>query len=183
MKNILILTLLCITVSMVSAQSFWKTDKSTMDMAYYPDNFAHDRKDGEKAIIRVTYSRPLKKDRNVFGKLVKFDEVWRTGANEATEIKLYQDVKFGGKKLKAGSYALFSIPGETEWVIIFNSELDYWGAFNYKEENDILRINVKPIESQKTIEAFTIQFEEKMDHSGVMYLAWDTTIVEVPFEY
>jgi len=182
MKNILFVVVLFLPI-FLQAQSFRKSDKSPLDMAYFPDNFAHDRKEGEKAVIRVTYSRPMKKDRKIFGGLEKYGEVWRTGANEATEIKLYQDIKFAGKKLKAGSYALFSIPGETEWIIIFNSDLDYWGAYSYNEENDVLRISAKPMESQKVIESFTIQFEEKMDNEGVMYLAWDDIIVTIPFEY
>jgi hypothetical protein len=182
MKKLLFVLVLLLP-ALLQAQSFRKSDKSPLDKAYFPDNFAHDRKDGEKAIIRVTYSRPMKKERDVFGGMVEFNEVWRTGANEATEIKFYQDVKMGGKKIKAGAYSLFSIPGETEWVIIFNSDLDYWGAYSYKEENDVLRFSAKTMESQKVIESFTIQFEEKMDNDGVMYLAWDDTIVTVPFEY
>ncbi len=183
MKNIIACILIAFVASYSNAQSFRKTDKSSLDMAYFPDNFAHDRKAGQKAVIRVTYSRPLKKDRQIFGKLVKYDEVWRTGANEATEIKLYTDVKFGGKKVKAGSYSLFTIPGETEWVIILNSDLDYWGHYSYKEENDVLRFTAKPREIQKTIEAFSIQFEEKMEGEGVMFMAWDNTVVEIPFKY
>ncbi len=175
--------MLFVITSLSYAQSFRDVDKSSMDKAYFPDNFAHDREGNDKAIIRVTYSRPLKKDREVFGGLVAYDQVWRTGANEATEIKLYSDVKFGGKKLKAGSYSLFSIPGDTEWIIIFNSDLDYWGAYSYKEENDVLRIAVQPRENQEIVEAFSIQFEDKMGGSAVMYLAWDKTIVEIPFEY
>jgi hypothetical protein len=113
MKSILISTVLIALVYNISvAQKFRKADQSPMDMAYFPDHFAHDRKEGEKAIVRVTYSRPLKNGREVFGKLVPYGKVWRTGANEATEIKFYQDVEFGGKKVKAGSYSLFTIPGK-----------------------------------------------------------------------
>lgn len=96
------------------AQGFKGPDKSPMDMAYFPDNFAHDRKKDEKAVIRVVYSRPQKNGREVFGKLVPFGEVWRTGANEATEIKFYHDVELAGKHVNAGSYSLFTIPREKE---------------------------------------------------------------------
>jgi hypothetical protein len=184
MKRLCIASIMVLFFTSLSfSQSFRDIDKSPMDKSYFPDNFAHDREGGDKAIIRVTYSRPQKKDREVFGGIVSYNEVWRTGANEATEIKLFRDVKFGGKKLKAGSYSLFSIPGETAWIIIFNSDLDYWGAYSYKEENDVLRITVQPRENEEIIEAFSIQFEDKMGGSAVMYLAWDKTIVEVPFEY
>lgn len=181
MKTLLTL-LLTGAVLGASAQSFRKTDKSPLDMAYFPDNFAHDRKEGEKAILRVTYSRPFKNNRKVFGGIVKYDKVWRTGANEATEIKLYQDVEFAGKKLPAGTYAVFSIPGEKEWTIIFNSDLDYWGHYSYNESNDVLRVPANVTQGSQVVENFTIQFDGS-GGSGVMYLAWDTTVVELPFSY
>jgi hypothetical protein len=165
------------------AQDFRKPDKSPMDMAYFPDHFAHDRKEGEKAIIRVTYSRPLKNDREIFGKLVPYGQVWRTGANEATEIKFYQDVDFGGKRIKAGSYSLFTIPGEKEWTIILNSDLDYWGAYKYNQKNDVIRVPASVGNLSDPVESFSIQFDRKGDKQGVMKLAWDKTVAEVPFSY
>jgi hypothetical protein len=165
------------------AQTFSGLDKSPMDMAYFPNNFAHDRKEGEKAIIRVTYSRPQKKDRDIFGKLIPYGKVWRTGANEATEIKFYQDVALGGKKVKAGTYSLFTIPGAKEWTIIVNKDLDYWGAYSYKAENDILRVTALVSTLTDTVENFTIQFESKGEKKGVMKLAWEQTSVEVPFTF
>jgi hypothetical protein len=154
-----------------------------MDRAYFPDHFAHDRKPGEKAVIRVTYSRPLRNGREVFGKLVPYGKVWRTGANEATEIKFYQDVAFGGKTVKAGSYSLFSIPSEKDWTLILSSDLDYWGAFSYNEKNDVLRIPATSSQIDTPIENFSIQFERKDEKQGVMKLAWDKTLVQVPFTY
>lgn len=184
MKTILtslLLTILSYTFSV--AQDFRKPDKSPMDMAYFPDHFAHDRKEGEKAIIRVTYSRPLKNEREIFGKLVPYGQVWRTGANEATEIKFYQDVDFGGKKVKAGSYSLFTIPGEKEWTVILNSDLDYWGAYKYNQKNDVIRVPASVKSLSEPLESFSIQFERKGDKQGVMKLAWDTTVAEVSFSY
>ena len=181
MLTTVLLTSLLYNISV--AQNFRKPDKSPMDMAYFPDHFAHDRKEGEKAIIRVTYSRPLKNDREVFGKLVPYGQVWRTGANEATEIKFYQDVDFGGKKVKAGSYSLFTIPGEKEWTVILNSDLDYWGAYKYNEKNDVIRVPASVGSSSEAVESFSIQFERKGDKQGVMKLAWDKTVAEVPFSY
>jgi len=168
--------------NVVVAQDFRGPDESPMDMAYYPDNFAHDRKPGDNAVIRVIYSRPKKNGREIFGKLVPYDKVWRTGANEATEIKFYQDVEFGGKKLKAGTYSLFTIPGKKEWTIILNSDLDYWGAYSYNDKNDVLRMSVPAMELNSTVENFTIQFENKGDKEGIMNLAWDKTVVKVPFK-
>lgn len=184
MKKVLISAILFALVCSISvAQNFRTPDKSPMDMAYFPDHFAHDRKEGEKAIIRVTYSRPLKNGREVFGKLVPYGKVWRTGANEATEIKFYQDVDFGGKKVKAGSYSLFTIPAEKEWVVILNSDLDYWGAYKYNEKNDVVRVPASVTSVTQPLENFSIQFEKKGDKQGVMKFAWDTTVAEVPFSF
>ena len=162
------------------AQPFTGADKSAMDMAYYPNNFAHDRKPGDNALVRVTYSRPQKNDRQIFGKLVPFGKVWRTGANEATEIKFYKDVELAGKKVKAGSYSLFTVPGEKEWTIILNSDLDYWGAYSYNEKNDVLRVTAPVSKLDSPVEAFTIEFENKGERQAVMKLAWDKTVVDVP---
>ncbi len=183
MKRIFVAAIFIILFSGASvAQNLRGLDKSPMDMAYFPDNFAHDRKQGDKAIVRVTYSRPQKNGREVFGKLVPYGKVWRTGANEATEIKFYQDVEFGGKKIKAGSYSLFTIPAEKEWTVILNSDLDYWGAFSYKDKNDVVRVTAPATELNSAVENFTIQFESKGEKQGVMKLAWDKTVVEVPFK-
>lgn len=176
-------TFFLLSFTVLNAQILRGLDKSPMDIAYYPDNYAHDRKAGDKAIIRITYSRPEMKSREVFGKLVPFGKVWRTGANEATEIKFYQDVELGGKKVKAGTYSLFTIPGEKEWTIILNSDLDYWGAYSYKEANDVVRITAPSTQTSNAVENFTIQFQNKGEKQGVMKLAWDKTIVEVPFKY
>lgn len=184
MKNSLFPVLFILVFSSVSlAQQFAPIDKSSMDMAYFPNNFAHDRKAGEKAVIRVIYSRPQKNGREIFGKLVPFDKVWRTGANEATEIKFYEDVELAGKKVKAGTYSLFTIPGEKEWTIILNSDADYWGAYSYNEKNDVVRVSAPATQLNTEVENFTIQFDKKGDRQGVMKLAWDKTVVEVPFTF
>jgi hypothetical protein len=183
MKKILLATIFILLFAGTSvAQKLRAIDKSPMDMAYYPDNFAHDRKAGDKAIIRVTYGRPTKNGRVIFGQLVPYNAVWRTGANEATEIKLYEAIELAGQKVKAGSYALFTIPGEKEWTIILNSDLDYWGAYSYNASHDVLRITAPVIALTETVENFTIQFEKKGVNEGVMKLAWDNTLVTVPFK-
>ncbi|MBX9782434.1 MAG: DUF2911 domain-containing protein [Chitinophagaceae bacterium] len=96
------------------------------------------------ATIKINYSAPSVKGREIWGKLVPYGEVWRTGANEATTFETDADIKVEGQTLPKGKYALFTIPGKDEWVIIFNKTADQWGAFNYKKENDALRVTVRP---------------------------------------
>jgi hypothetical protein len=184
MRNLLVsIVVLIFAICTAHAQDFRKADKSPLDYAYLPDDFAHDRKEGDKAIVRVTYSRPIKNNREVFGKLVPYGKVWRTGANENTEIKFYQDVEFGGKKVKAGSYSLFTIPGEKEWTVILNSDLDYWGAYKYNEKNDIARVTAPVISLGVALDSFSIQFEDKGNNQAVMRLGWDKTAAEVALKY
>ena len=184
MKALLLIVFSAIIFSSVSqGQAFAPLDKSPMDAAYFPNNFAHDRKAGDEAVIRVIYSRPQKNGREVFGKLVPWKKVWRAGANEATEIKFYKDVEIGGKKVKAGTYSLFAIPDEKEWAIILSKDLDYWGAYSYKESNDVVRFMATPMTTSTPVENFTIQFKSNGAKQGIMQFAWDTTVAEVPFSY
>lgn len=184
MKNLIFSIFFLLLFSIASvAQTFSGLDKSPMDMAYFPHNFAHDRKEGEKAIIRVTYSRPATNKREIFGKLVPYGQPWRTGANEAAEIKFYQDIEMGGKKVKAGTYSLFAIPEAKEWTLVLNADLDYWGAYSYNAKNDVVRVTAPASKLNTTVENFTIQFEAKGEKKGVMKLAWEQTVVEVPFTY
>lgn len=186
MKKVTVLLMIFCVMSItekVDAQSFKGLDKSPLDMAYFPNNFAHDRREGDKAVMRVIYSRPQKKDREVFGKMVRYGKVWRTGANEATEIKLYQEVTFAGKKLAAGTYALFTIPNKDKWEIIFNKDLDYWGAYRYDQSKDALRVSASVDEVSKVIEAFSISFSEDGEGKGIMKMGWDKKMVSVPFTY
>lgn len=190
-KTLLLLCLSGLLVIEANAQKMRGIDKSSMDMAYYPDNFAHDRKFAPKligdmpAIVRVTYSRPAKKEREVFGtKIVPYGEVWRVGANESTEIKFYQDVTIQGKKVKAGTYSLFAIPTATEWTIILNKDLDFWGAYSYNKDNDVLRVSVPTKKTDEVIENFSIQcIKGSNDKETTMKMAWDTTLVEVPISF
>lgn len=190
-KIILIACFFALLMVEAKAQKLRGIDKSPMDMAYYPDNFAHDRKFAPKligdmpAIVRVTYSRPTKKEREVFGtKIVPYGEVWRLGANESTEIKFYQDVTIQGKKIKAGTYSLFAIPTATEWTIILNKDLDFWGAYSYNKDNDVLRVSVPTKKTEEVIENFSIQcVKGSNDKETTMKMAWDTTLVEVPISF
>ena len=125
--------------------------------------------------IKLTYSRPNVKGRKIFGTLIPFGQVWRTGANEATTIEVSRDCKVGGGMLHAGKYALFSIPGETEWTIIVNSVSDQWGSYKYDENKDVLRFKVAPKKSSEFNDRlkFVITSDERAD--GRMSLLWDNT--------
>jgi len=163
-----------------TAQVNQKPDASPMNAAYLPYNFAHDRVDNEKLIAKVYYSQPQKKGREIFGSLIPYGSVWRTGANEAVQIRFYQDVVFGDKLLSAGTYSLFTIPNSEEWTIIINSDLDYWGAYSYDQKKDIIRTNVASTQIDEVIESFSIRFETSTDNKSVMKISWDQTLVEVP---
>ncbi len=131
------------------------------------------------AYIKVVYSSPRKRDRQIFGGLVPFGETWRTGANEATEIIFTRDVMLGGDHVEAGIYSLFTIPGEKEWTILLNSELGMWGEFTHDPEKDVHRITVPSRQIDATHEAFTVSFRDgSAGHE--MVLAWDRTEVAVP---
>jgi hypothetical protein len=146
--------------------------QAQQDKSKRPSPPAEVTKEINGTTITVNYSKPSKRGRVIFGDLVQFGSVWRTGANESTWIEFSKDVKVEGKSLSAGRYGLFTIPGEKEWVIIFNSASDKWGAFSYKENNDVLRVNVKPVKTEVT-EVFDIS----IDDNGNISLAWDETKV------
>jgi hypothetical protein len=182
-STLIILALLVATNFGLFAQSFRPLDKSPMDVAYLPDHFAHDREPGQEAIVKVYYSQPQKKDRDIFGAKVPYGEVWRTGANEAVEFRAYQGIKIAGKELPAGTYSFFTIPEEKQWTIIINSDLDYWGAFSYNQDHDVFRVNAPARSLSETVEAFSIRFEDLGNNTAVMRLGWDKTLVEVPISY
>ena len=185
MKNIILVIFIALatTLQPVKAQEFKGLDKSPMDMAYLPDNFAHDHSPGEKAVARITYGRPQKNNRPVFGKMVPYGKIWRTGANEATEFIAYQPLTFGSKTLPAGTYTLFTIPEKDEWTLIFNTDVDIWGAYRYDSKKDVLRLNVKVKSTNEVVEAFAIKFETLNENEAALKLAWDQTKIEVPFSY
>ncbi|NJN40988.1 MAG: DUF2911 domain-containing protein [Flammeovirgaceae bacterium] len=136
--------------------------------------------------IEVFYNRPFKKGREIFGGLVPYGEVWRTGANEATIISTTTDLLIKDKVLKAGSYSLWTIPSEQNWTIIFNSEIGQWGVklidgkANRDEKRDVLKFEVPVFKHKKEIEQFTILIE-KIDDGNELNLMWDSTLVSIPF--
>jgi hypothetical protein len=131
--------------------------------------------------ITLTYSRPNVKGRKVFGGLEQYGKVWRTGANNATSIKFSEPTMIEGKTVPAGEYGLFTIPGKTEWTIIINKNPKQWGAYTYKETDDLLRVKVKPAKSVIRTETFAIQFINVTPKSAELLLAWDDVKVPVKF--
>jgi hypothetical protein len=130
--------------------------------------------------IELSYSRPNMKGRKIFGDLVPYDKVWRTGANQATTLTFSDDVMIGGVTVKAGKYGLLSIPGAAEWTIIISKQTDVTSPAAYKQEMDVVRVQVKPMEVPWNIETFGITFETIKDNSCELMLAWDKTIVFFP---
>ncbi len=132
--------------------------------------------------IEITYSRPSAKGRQVFGKVVPFGSVWRTGANNATKITFSTDVKLNGTDLAAGSYALYTIPGENEWTIIINKGVGKSGT-QYGAKDDVVRFKATPVKLPDTsIETFTIEFNQIRDESAVINLVWEKTVVPLKME-
>lgn len=134
--------------------------------------------------LQVFYNRPYKKGREIFGGLVPYDMVWRTGANEATIFETNEDIIFGGKPLKAGEYSLFTIPGEQTWAVILNSETGQWGVdfngeTNRDPENDVVTVEVPSVQQEKEFEQFTISLVNVGEESELI-LMWDKTVVSVP---
>lgn len=154
--------------------NFPKLDASPMDLVVF-------RNEEDEAIARVIYSRPQKRDREVFGKLVPYGQVWRTGANEATELTLYEDMKVADVLVEAGTYTLYTIPEENEWTVILNNKVHTWGAYEYTDKEDRVRIKVPVRKSPTTIESFSMTFAPEEDGAKLL-MGWDDRFVEVPFK-
>jgi hypothetical protein len=132
--------------------------------------------------VKITYSQPHKRGRQIFGGLVPYGEVWRTGANEATEITCTRDIIVQGKLLPAGTYSIFTIPNAESWTVIFNKDLGLWGAYNYNPKMDVLRFDVQVQHMSTPVEAFTILFEQK-NNAADLILMWDTVRIVIPVQF
>ena len=131
-------------------------------------------------IIELTYSRPLAKGRKIFGDLVPYNKLWRTGANAATKIAFSEPVEIGGKKLDSGSYVLYTIPGIESWEIILNRGLKNWGTDGYKESEDVLRISVPVFKMKNKMESFTMEFSDVKPETCSLDIQWEKTMVSIP---
>jgi hypothetical protein len=129
--------------------------------------------------VELGYCRPMMKDRKIFGELVPYNTVWRTGANEATTISFSRTCSFGKRKVKDGKYSLWTIPGEKYWTVILNTETGQWGT-NYDETKDYLRFKIEASKTASTTEQLTIKLQETPEKGIDMTLNWENTALNIP---
>ncbi len=175
MKNYLLLALFAIGISTsAQAQKFAGLDKSPLDVTY-----ARQSRNAQPD-AKIVYSRPQLKGREL-SQLAPSGKVWRTGANETTEITLYSSMTIGDQTLSPGTYSLFSIPGEETWTLIFNEQLHTWGAYTYDQSKDVLRAKASVSSSNDAIEAFSINFQPS-DKGYTLHMGWGKKIASISLE-
>ena len=140
------------------------------------------KQDFALSTVELSYSRPAVKQRKIFGDLVPYGKVWRTGANQATTISFGEEVTFGGKKVPAGKYGLLTIPNTGEWTVILTKQLDVTGPSAYKQDQDVARVTVTPDEMPFAIESFMMVFDNITSSSMDLIMLWDKTAVRVPIK-
>jgi hypothetical protein len=181
-KALLIIVNLLFALTVMAQQKPTELDKSMMDMNYWPSNYPLLKVTGkvkENPTARIIYSRPLKNNREIFGTAIKYNELWRLGANEATEIEFFKPVKIANKIVPKGRYTLYCIPTENKWTIIFNNDNFCWGSFVYDKKKDVLRTEI-PVETlNESIEAFTMFFEEQKKGAQLI-IEWDNKKAVLP---
>lgn len=136
----------------------------------------------EDTYLKITYSRPHKRGRVIFGDLVPYGKVWRFGANEATELTTTGPIKLAGNEVPAGTYSMFAIPEENEWTIILNKDLGQWGAYRYDPDKDFLRFTVPTQKIDTSYEPFTLEFEQT-GNDVVLKGMWDQTMINIPVSF
>jgi len=134
--------------------------------------------------LKIIYSQPHKRGREIFGKLVPFGQVWRFGANEATEFTITREVFINSQFLPAGTYSVFAIPNKEKWTIIFSKDVGLWGAYNYNPANDVIRVDVTPrgLEGDLVYEPFTIAIDQKNNKADVV-VTWDKTTLSFAVDF
>ena len=188
MKKLLPLIFTCVAIQL-SAQKFDGVDKSVMDMVYFPNHAAHDitfaKTLDEQAKLapkmRVIYSRPLMNGRKVFGGLIKFNEPWRLGANESTEIQFFTPVMIGGTLVTPGRYTLSCIPTPEKWTLQLYSYVDRWGNYGYDAGKAFASVTAATQKSEESIEALSVIFYEK-DGAAILKVGWENTVAEFPID-
>jgi hypothetical protein len=185
MRKISALAIFTISVLSSFSQSAAKlpeVDKSPMDVSYYPANFPIlkiQNRATEPLVARILYSRPQRQGRKVFGELVEYGKVWRLGANEATEIEFYKDVKIDGKKIAKGRYTLYALVNESVWTMILNKDTDTWGAFKYDSKKDVIRTDVPVQKTDDLVESMSMWFEKST--SGLsLIVEWEQVKISLP---
>ena len=154
------------------AQNFKGLDKSPMDIASFPSNYRVSEK-----VIKIIYSRPQLKGRSL-EKLAPLGKKWRTGANEATEVTFYKDVVFGGAAVKAGTYTMYAIPGKNTWTVALSSQLNVWGVYFHKDENDVAKVTIPVKKIEENLDVFSIAIDEDM----TINMGWGTTLISIPVQ-
>ena len=175
MKKIIILCFFTCNL-FTQAQSFRGLDKSPLDMVNFPASSQVQDK-----VVRVLYSRPQLKSRDL-KTLIPNGKLWRTGANESTEITFFKDVIINSKKVPSGRYTLYTIPDEAIWTIIINKKVNTWGAYAYDSSQDLLRVKVPVEYSNENLEAFSITIKGK-DSGAFLHLGWDNLRVNLPMSF
>lgn len=175
MKRLFLAICIGITTLCQAQQKPTELDKSPLDMSYWPANYPILKMSGKAKdlpIARVLYSRPLKNSRTIFGGIIKYNEIWRLGANEATEIEFFKSVKIDGKQVPKGRYTLYCLPTETKWIIIINKDNYCWGNFVYDIKKDVLRTTITLDKTSEAVEAMTMYFEETKSGANLVIM-WD----------
>jgi hypothetical protein len=169
--------------------SFPGVDVSPADLVQFPNSsrfmnrLKPDEKEGKGPLARITYSRPQKKGRTIFGDLLKYGEPWRLGANESTELTLFKEATLGGETVKAGIYNVYAIVNEKDWTIILNTDRPAWGVANRDESKDVAQFKVNVTSDKEVLEALSIRFNEKDTKNADLMIGWDTTRVSIPISF
>jgi Protein of unknown function (DUF2911) len=129
--------------------------------------------------VEVTYNRPSVKGRTIFGGLVRLDQVWRTGSDEATTVRFSTDVTVNGALVPAGTYDLFTIPRRDRWTVIVHRHMSQWGSYSYEAANDVVRVDAIPARLAEPVETFTISLDDVRPDAATMNLSWERTRVPV----
>ncbi len=182
MKGLFGIITLLLALSLSAQQKPTELDKSPMDMSYWPNNYPNLKLGGKAKdlpVARVIYSRPEKNGRVIFGGILKYNNLWRLGANEATEIEFFSNVRVAGKIIPRGRYTMYCIPTETKWTIIINKDNYSWGNFNYDSKKDLLRTDIDVEKNTETVEAFTLFFDDTNAGTSLVFL-WDDLKAVLP---
>jgi len=178
----LIVGVLCYSTSVFSQPNPTVLDLSPMDMSYWPANYPLLKMDGkvkDAPVARIIYSRPQKRGRAIFDSLIKYNQLWRLGANEATEIEFFKNVNINGKPITKGRYTIYCIPDSSKWTLIINKDNFTWGNFTYDQKKDVLRKELPLQKSNQMVEVFSMYFEDKKSFANLIIL-WDNAKVVLP---
>lgn len=168
----------------IAVNTYASVDISPMDMSYFPVDYPKLKMASANIpppVIRLIYSRPHLQRRTLFNEILKYDEPWRLGANEASEIQFYKSVTIQGKKIRAGRYVIYGIPHHDKWTVILNSNIDTWGL-KQDSTKDVGRFEIPISTNGASLEYFTMVFE-KMDKGANLIIAWADIVAKLPIEF